>query len=45
MLEGLLDYSPDAPLEQAYLSYKREGSYGEGGESWLHIQHAIPTGT
>ena len=24
-MEGLLDYSPDAPLEQAYLSYKMGG--------------------
>ena len=30
--DGLID-SPDAPLEQAYLSYKRVANAGEGWES------------
>ena len=32
VIDGLID-SPDAPLEQAYLSYKRVANAGEGWES------------
>ena len=32
MKDGLID-SPDAPLEQAYLSYKLVANVGEGWES------------